>query len=98
MQIFSDRIFVLVAQMAKVGNLLYATQEDNSRGGKEYNVNVLMGRRDDPLLVVYARRLIEKMSSIVDLPLLLAITLQDGGRDTQSFQDIIKIVLRLLEL
>ena len=97
MQIFSDRIFVLVAQMAKVGNLLYATQEDNSRGGKEYNVNVLMGRRDDPLLVVYARRLIEKMSSIVD-PLALAITLQDGGRDTQSFQDIIKIILRLLEL
>jgi hypothetical protein len=38
---------------------LYASAEEVSEGKKSYDVKVLMGRRDDPLLVLYARQLIE---------------------------------------
>ena len=40
---------------------LYARAEENAAGGKSYDVKVLMGRRDDPLLVLYARQLIEQI-------------------------------------
>lgn len=59
-QAFTDRIFVTITQLNKIGSLLYATSEDDSSGGKSFDVQVLMGRRDDPLLVLYARQLIEQ--------------------------------------
>ena len=40
---------------------LLVSIEDAGMGGKSYDVTVLLGRRDDPLLVVYARQLAEQM-------------------------------------
>ena len=94
-QVFRDRIFVVVTQLARMGTLLFASQEENSMGEKDYTVNILMGRRDDPLLTIYARQLVEQIGKSSDLPLLLAITLKDEGRDSATFQEVVNLVLRL---
>ena len=94
-QVFSDRVFILVTQMTKMGNLLYASQEENATGGKNFSVNFLMGRRDDPLLTIYARQLVEQISRARDMPLLLAITLKEEGRDSGTFQEVVSTILKL---
>lgn len=54
---YSDRIFVLISQCNKVGSLLTASHERSSDGGgKLFNINTLLGRRDDPLLNIYASK------------------------------------------
>lgn len=52
-------------------------------------MNTLLGRRDDPLLNVYARQIIENISASSNLPLLLCICLDEKGRATGTFQDIL---------
>mmetsp|Transcript_10952 Transcript_10952/g.14263 ORF Transcript_10952/g.14263 Transcript_10952/m.14263 type:complete len:169 (+) Transcript_10952:14-520(+) len=94
-QAFSDRIFIIISQMNKVGNLLFATSEVGSLDAKHFDVRVLLGRRDDPLLMLYARQLIEQISSGSDLPLLLSISITEDGRGADFFQAIINSVLKL---
>ena len=63
--------------------------ETGQEGGKYYVMNTLLGRRDDPLLNVYARQIIENISAVSDLPLLLCICLDEKGRSTKIFQDVL---------
>ncbi|CAN0133381.1 unnamed protein product, partial [Hapterophycus canaliculatus] len=49
--------------------------------------------RDDPLLSLYARQMLEQMKS--EKPLLLAVCLKEEGRNTQTFQEVINQVLTL---
>ena len=50
---FADRVVVVVSQLGKPGTLLNATAEESAEfGGRRYEVKVLLGRRDDPLLAV----------------------------------------------
>ncbi|CAN0290123.1 unnamed protein product [Ectocarpus sp. 6 AP-2014] len=95
---YADRTFVIVTQMKKLGNLLMATSDAAGgmmagSGGRRYSVQVLLGRRDDPLLCLYARQMLEQMKS--DKPLLLAVCLKEEGRDTKTFQEVINQVLSL---
>ena len=62
---------------------------------KLYHCQVLFGRRDDPLLVLYARQIIEKISLVSEKPLLLAIALKESGRDTTTFQTIINELFQI---
>lgn len=86
---YNDRHFVVISQMKKFGTVISAWAETKADGGKSFDMVTLLGRRDDPLLNVYARQLIEKISIVSDKPLLLAIALVEGGRDVQTFQDIL---------
>ncbi|CAM9149736.1 unnamed protein product [Ascophyllum nodosum] len=96
---YVDRTFVIVTQMKKLGNLLLATSDGSGGGlaegsrGRRYRVQVLLGKRDDPLLSLYARQLLEQMKS--DKPLLLAVCLKEEGRDTGTFQEVINQVMSL---
>lgn len=49
----------------------------------------VLGKRDDPLLSVYARQIIEKIALVSDKPLMLVIALTEDGRDTKTFQQIL---------
>eukprot|EP00518_Triparma_eleuthera_P014724 CAMPEP_0182479460 /NCGR_PEP_ID=MMETSP1319-20130603/34197_1 /TAXON_ID=172717 /ORGANISM="Bolidomonas pacifica, Strain RCC208" /LENGTH=92 /DNA_ID=CAMNT_0024680887 /DNA_START=57 /DNA_END=331 /DNA_ORIENTATION=+ len=64
--IFSDRIFVIITQTGKMGTLLQASSDHG-----DVDVRVLMGRRDDPLLVVYAQQLVESLRVRTESPILL---------------------------
>lgn len=75
--------------MKKFGTLINAWAESKADGGKSFDMVTLLGRRDDPLLNVYARQLIEKISLVSDKPLLLAIALVAGGRDVETFQNVL---------
>ena len=86
---YNDRHFVVISQMQKFGTLINAWAETKADGGKTYDMVTLLGRRDDPLLSVYARQMIEKISAVSDKPLLLAIALLPDGRDTVTFQNVL---------
>jgi proteasome assembly chaperone 3 len=86
---YSDRHFIIISQIKKFGTLISAWSDEKSDGGRIYDMKVVLGRRDDPLLNVYARQLIERISAISTKPLLLAISLHPDGRDTATFQNIL---------
>lgn len=93
---YSDRHFVVITQLHKVGTLIQAhTQKSLDGEGKTFSISTLLGRRDDPLLDVYARQIIQQISGYSDNPLLLAISLKSDGRTTEIFQDVLN---RLLEI
>eukprot|EP00244_Chara_vulgaris_P003311 TRINITY_DN15964_c0_g2_i4.p1 TRINITY_DN15964_c0_g2~~TRINITY_DN15964_c0_g2_i4.p1 ORF type:complete len:118 (+),score=20.06 TRINITY_DN15964_c0_g2_i4:129-482(+) len=63
---YEDRIMVMVSQIGKLGTILFAKQEEIYDGPKAFQVDTILGKRDEPLLTVCARQLIEKMSMTSD--------------------------------
>jgi hypothetical protein len=61
-------------------------------GSMKYETSVLLGKREDLLLQVYARQIIEKISKYSNLPLLLAISLQENGRDVGIFETVLNTI------
>ncbi len=104
---FSDHHFVVISQVRKFGTLIKAwVDRHGDSSGTTFEMNVLLGKRDDTLLMVYARQIIERISHFSDKPLLLAIALQgpvdpdgDGdegpGRDADTFSAVLN---RLFEI
>lgn len=87
---YADRVMVVVSQLNKMGTVLEAWSEPRSEpGGLLYQTRVLMGKRDDPLLHIYARQIIERLSQYSEKPLLLAISLPPETRSAQAFQSIL---------
>ncbi|EOD32965.1 hypothetical protein EMIHUDRAFT_112003 [Emiliania huxleyi CCMP1516] len=59
---YANRIFVVVSQRENLGTLISATRESATglaSGPGCYSTRVLLGRRDDEALEVYARTLVE---------------------------------------
>jgi len=71
---------------------MHAWSEQKSDSGKLYHVETLMGKREDPLFTIYARQLIERLSSYTSRHLLLSIALKEDGRDVETFQAIINSI------
>lgn len=93
---FCDGHFVMITQNKKVGTLMTAWAEENigSSGGYTYETRTLMGKRDDPVLCVYARRIMESIvSSGSEKPLLLAICILEEGKTPEIFHGVIEVVL-----
>jgi len=88
-QTFSDRHFILITENGKVGNLVQAWAEDSPNGGKIFNTEILLGKRDDHLILVYARKLIEIISHFSEKPLLLGICLKIEDENVEIFHTII---------
>jgi len=98
-QLFPDRIFISITQLGKIGTLLTGTYTENPHADtKYYDTTILLGRRDDPLLNIYTRQLIEKCAGVDPVkarPVLLAISLHKDGRDTGTFQFLLNEVLQM---
>ncbi|BBM97260.1 proteasome assembly chaperone 3 [Marchantia polymorpha subsp. ruderalis] len=60
---YEDSILVIVTQIGKMGTLLHARKEQAYGGAATFNVHVLMGKRDEPLLPACARQVIEHISN-----------------------------------
>ena len=58
-------------------------------GVVKYDITTIFGKRDDMLLHVYARQIIERISQSSPLPLLLGICLEDNGRDVRIFEEVL---------
>jgi len=109
LQSFSDVIFVIITQTNKLGTFIEATKELGdaleSSEADAFSTRILLGRRDQPLLTIYARQLIELISSAGDKrSLLLAISLSpksgtsmeirssSSSHDKATFQEIFSLI------
>ena len=83
--------------MKKLGTLISAWTESSEMdcNNKIYRMETLLGRRDDPLLNIYARQIIEQISKTSDKPLLLSVALKPEGRDTATFQEVLNKLLEI---
>ncbi|TYZ56941.1 hypothetical protein PybrP1_003194 [[Pythium] brassicae (nom. inval.)] len=80
--IFADRVFIVVTQLGTFGTLVEAHQKDTISGRFQPDIHVRLGRRDDPLLLVYARQFLEHFGAPLGLPVLAALGLKDRSSDT----------------
>jgi hypothetical protein len=93
---FEDRHFVVITQTDNFGTLLSAWAEDKLDGlSKTYNSTVLLGKRDDELLNVFAQQIVQKISHTSDKPLLLSIALSEEGREVGAFRQIMETIEEL---
>jgi proteasome assembly chaperone 3 len=82
-------VFISVTQIEKFGTFLRAYFEDVADSSKIYHIETILGRRDDPLLTIYARQIIERLAKVSRKQLLLSISLREEGRSPQIFQAVI---------
>lgn len=72
-------MFIAVSQLEKLGTLIHASPDKpvEIEGHPTYTTKVLLGK-DEPILEVYARRLMDELrNSKSGVPMLLAIALKD---------------------
>nr|PNR26597.1 hypothetical protein PHYPA_030078 [Physcomitrium patens] len=91
-QILAFAFEIAVTQIGKMGTLLHARKEEGYGTGPTFNISILMGKRDEPLMMACARQLIEKMSKTgCSRPLILSLGLADHSAET--LKDIIEVVV-----
>jgi hypothetical protein len=58
---YDDRYFVIITQLNKIGTLVEASAEDSimREGALSYNISTLIGKRDDVLIDIYARQVLD---------------------------------------
>lgn len=89
---FADRHFFVISQTRKFGSLVSAWSEERLDGsGRQTLTRVLQGKRDDELVEVYAKQLSARLGDPTR-PLLLAIGLDERGRDPETFHAVLKTV------
>jgi len=67
-----------------------------SSGSYTYETRTLIGKRDDPVLGVYARRLMESIvMSGSEKTLLLAICIVEEGKTPEVFHEVIEAVMSI---
>lgn len=102
-QLFSDRIFVVISQRSgKLGTLLQCTHDhshiDNSH---TYHVDTLLGKRDDTLSEVYVRQITERIvklgGGVECPPILLGIALKEDSKSKEIFHSLTDEVLILYQ-
>mmetsp|Transcript_4301 Transcript_4301/g.5142 ORF Transcript_4301/g.5142 Transcript_4301/m.5142 type:complete len:193 (+) Transcript_4301:44-622(+) len=107
-QLFGDRIMFGVSQLrGKVGTMISCQVEDSGiidGTATRFTIEVLLGKRDDDMLGVYARRILDQLlqlrTSLQDAcpPILLAISLQpQTQQDPEMFKGIVDTVVQMYQ-
>ncbi|KAF8408260.1 hypothetical protein HHK36_007409 [Tetracentron sinense] len=60
---YDDHFLVMATQIGSMGTILHARKEEGVSIHPTFNVSVLFGKRDEPMLVACARQLIEHIST-----------------------------------
>ena len=94
---YSDRHFVVVSQLKNFGTWIHAWCEECPDGRVLYQTKVLLGKRDDPILHIYARQIVEKIAgtSADRKPLLLAISLHRDAQDAKTMQEVLNALFEI---
>ncbi|XP_021744614.1 proteasome assembly chaperone 3-like [Chenopodium quinoa] len=80
---YEDHFLVIVTQLGSMGTLLQARKEEGVSVQPTFNVSVIFGKRDEPLLSACARQLIENISAAgSSMSLVLSLGLKDHSVDT----------------
>ena len=103
-QLFADQIVMGCSQLegGKIGTFIHIDIEETMIDNKtRYHIQTLLGKRDDALLGVYARRILEQIASLrtsrsqLCPPLLLGISLKEQGKDPKVFTAIVDLAVKL---
>ncbi|XP_031476786.1 uncharacterized protein LOC116248247 [Nymphaea colorata] len=82
---YEDHYMVIVTQIGSMGTILHARKEEGVTINPTFNVSVIFGKRDEPMMVACARQLIENISkSGSSRPLLLSLGLKDHSSETMK--------------
>jgi len=87
---YEDTFLVIVTQIGCMGSILAAKKDESVFSDPTYNVTVLFGKRDEPLLLACARQLIEHISGSAR-SLVISLGLTDHSQGT--LKDIIAAVI-----
>ncbi|KAH7852845.1 hypothetical protein Vadar_030043 [Vaccinium darrowii] len=80
---YDDHILVIATQIGSMGTILHARKEEGMLTQPTFNVSVIFGKRDEPMLVACARQLIENISNCgSSRPLVLSLGLKDHSTET----------------
>ncbi|KAJ4908371.1 Proteasome assembly chaperone 3 [Raphanus sativus] len=80
---YEDHILVIATQIGAMGTILNARKEEGMSVEPTFSVSVIFGKRDEPMLIATARRLIDHISSYVpSKPLVLSLGLKDHSSET----------------
>ncbi|XP_030482959.2 uncharacterized protein LOC115699608 [Cannabis sativa] len=80
---YDDHFFVIATQIGTMGTILKARKDEGMLTQPTFDVSVIVGKRDEPMLVVCARQLIEQISlSGSTKSLILALGLKDHSVET----------------
>lgn len=90
---FHDRIFIVTTQLGTFGTVVEAVPRHSIAGKFQPEIHVRLGRRDDPLLLVYARQFLEKFGLPLGLPVVAAIGLKD--RSSATFEAVMNALQKL---
>jgi proteasome assembly chaperone 3 len=80
--VYADRVFIIITQTGKPGTLVHVSRDQGAggAGGKTMTTRVLIGKRDDYVLV-YAKKIGEMVASRTSKPLLLALCVLSDSPD-----------------
>ncbi|KAL5566601.1 hypothetical protein UlMin_030345 [Ulmus minor] len=80
---YDDHFFVIATQIGTMGTILHARKEEGVLTQPTFDVSVIFGKRDEPMLVACARQLIEHISvSGSAKPLVVSLGLKDHSTET----------------
>ncbi|XP_031274285.1 uncharacterized protein LOC116132759 [Pistacia vera] len=80
---YDDHFLVIATQIGTMGTILQARKEEGMSVNPTFNVSVVFGKRDEPMLVACARQLVEHISrSGSSEPLVLSLGLKDHSVET----------------
>ncbi|XP_068651623.1 uncharacterized protein [Aristolochia californica] len=84
---YDDHFLVIVTQIGSMGTILYARKEETvAVVDPIFNVSVLFGKRDEPMLVACARQLIEHISRKSSRPLVISLGLKDHSLNDEALK------------
>lgn len=89
---YDDYFMVMVTQLGCVGTILHARKEGGVSIDPTFSVSVILGKRDEPLLVACGRQLIEQISSCgSSRHLVLTLGLKDHSPGT--LKEVISVIV-----
>nr|BAK00446.1 predicted protein [Hordeum vulgare subsp. vulgare] len=89
---YEDNFLVIVTQIGCMGTILAAKKDESVFSDPTYNVSVLFGKRDAPLLLACARQLIEHISGSGSArPLVISLGLKDHSQGT--LKDVVSAIV-----
>ncbi|KAI5665523.1 hypothetical protein M9H77_15376 [Catharanthus roseus] len=80
---YDDHFLVMATQIGSMGTILHARKEEDVSTDPTFDVSVIFGKRDEPMMISCGRQLIEHISkSGSSRPLVLSLGLKDHSVGT----------------
>ncbi len=95
---YADRYLVIITQLNKIGTLVEVRMESAEGTTTTAEVVTLLGKRDDALIDIYARQILDALvKTIGNKPLLLGIAIVNDDHTPEVFKAVLQGLGRLID-